>query len=80
VPSTRELLSLGMEEAMLLRRDREGEGDSARGTNEPFEKDISKRLMICRYTNTTTVLWGDCLIEHGIPIITTCSTRWRVWL
>jgi hypothetical protein len=31
--STRELLSLGIEEATLLLRDREGEGDSARGTN-----------------------------------------------
>lgn len=28
--STRELLSLGIEEATLLLRDREGEGDSAR--------------------------------------------------
>lgn len=65
---------------MLLRRDREGEGDSARGTNEPFEKDISKHLEIFRYTNTTTVLGGDCLIEHSIPIIATCSTRWGVWL
>jgi hypothetical protein len=33
--STRELLSLGIEEATLLLRDREGEGDSARGTNAP---------------------------------------------
>jgi hypothetical protein len=31
----RELLSLGIEEATLLRREREGEGDSARGTKEP---------------------------------------------
>jgi hypothetical protein len=31
--STRELLSLSIEEATLLLRDREGEGDSARGTN-----------------------------------------------
>ena len=78
MPSTKELLSLGTEEVMLLRRDREGEGDSARGTNEPFETDISKRLRILSYTNTMTVLGGDRLIEHGIPVIATCSTRRRV--
>ena len=33
--STRELLSLGIEEATLLLPDREGEGDSSRGTKEP---------------------------------------------
>jgi hypothetical protein len=45
-----------------------------------LEKDISKRLMIIsRYTNTTTVLRGDCLIEDGISVIATSSARWRVW-
>jgi hypothetical protein len=33
--STRELLSLCTEDATLLLREREGEGDSARGTNAP---------------------------------------------
>lgn len=74
-----ELLSLGTEEVMLLRRDREGEGDSARGTNEPFENNVSKRLRISSYTNTTTVLGGDCLIEHSIPVIGTSSAWRRVW-
>jgi hypothetical protein len=39
--STRELLSLGIEEATLLLREREGEGDSARGTNEPWHNNVS---------------------------------------
>ena len=39
--STSELLSLGIEEATLLLRDREGEGESARGTKEPWHDDVS---------------------------------------